>query len=99
MVEKVVEIQESSLSLVFRVEVPQPVEFTDEPCKRGPGDIGGETLVSAAAAIVEGFCDGTQLLAAGLAQAGFRRGRLPFPFVSPCLEAGLAAVTAVGCLL
>jgi ATP-dependent exoDNAse (exonuclease V) beta subunit len=44
MVEKVVEIQESGLPLVFCVEVPQPVEFADEACKRGAGDIGGETV-------------------------------------------------------
>ena len=95
MVEKVVEIQESGLPLVFCVEVPQPVEFTDEACKRGAGDIGGETLVSVAAVIVEGFCDATELLAAGLGEAGFGRGGLPFRFVSPRLKARLAAVTAV----
>ena len=42
MVEKVVEIEESGLALVVRVERPQAVEFTDEPCQGGGGDIGIE---------------------------------------------------------
>jgi hypothetical protein len=74
--------------------VPQPFEFADESCKRGPGDIGGESLVSVAATLVVNFCDGTELLAAGLGESGCARSRLPFAFVSPCLEARLAAVTA-----
>ena len=87
------------MPLVVCVEVPRPFEFADESCKRGPGDIGGETLVSVAAVTVEVFCNATELLAAGLAEAGFGCCRLPFAFVSPCLEAGLAAVTAVGRLV
>jgi hypothetical protein len=93
--EKVVEIEESRLPLVVRVERPESVKFTHEPSERGRGGIGREALVIVAAAIVNHFCCSTELLAAGSAEAGFSRGSLPFPFVLPRLKARLAAVAAI----
>ena len=78
MMEKVVEIEESGLALVVCVERPEAVEFTDEPCQGGRGDIGIETLVSVAAAVVDGFCCGAELLTACLGESGRARGCLPF---------------------
>jgi hypothetical protein len=63
-------------------------------CFWGPSDIGRETLVRAAATIIDRFCCGTELLATRPAEPGFGRGGLPFPFVLPCLKARLAAVAA-----
>ena len=94
MVEKVVEIEERGLPLVIRVEVPQPVEFADEPCERRPGDVGRETRISVAAAIVECFCGGAELLPPRFGEAGVGCSSLPISFVSPCLKARLAAVAA-----
>ena len=94
MMEKIVKVEESGLSLVICVEVPEPVEFTHEPVERCAGDIGRKSLVSVAANIIERLCGGIELVATRLAEASRDRGRLPFAFVSPGLESWFAAVTA-----
>ena len=94
MMQKVVEIEESGLPLVVRVERSEAVEFAHKPGECGGGDIGPETLISVAAAVIDRFCCGAELLAARLGKSGRARGRLPFPFVLPCLKARLAAVAA-----
>ena len=94
MMEKVVEIEQSGLALVVRVERPEAVEFTHKPSECGGGDIGPETLISVAAAVVDRFRCGAELLAARLGESGLARGGLPFPFVLPHLKARLTAVAA-----
>jgi hypothetical protein len=93
-VQKVVEIEESGLPLVIRVERPKAVEFAHKPGERSGGDIGLKPLVSVAAAVVDRFRGGAELLAARLGESGGARGRLPFPFVLPYLKARFAAVAA-----
>jgi hypothetical protein len=73
-VEEVVEIEQSGLPFVVRIEVPEPVEFAHEPCERGSGDIGRESRVSVAAALVDHLCRCRELFAAGSAEAGSGRG-------------------------
>jgi hypothetical protein len=96
MMKKVIEIEESGLPLIVCVKRPEPVELVHEPRERGRGDIGGEILVSVAAAVINRFCRRTELLSARLGESGLARGSLPVSFVSPCLEARFAAVTALG---
>jgi hypothetical protein len=93
--EKVIKVEQGGLPLVVCVEPPESLEFTHEPCERGPGDIGREALVIVAAAIVDHFCRSAELLATRLGEAGLACGSLPFPFVLPCLKARLAAVAAI----
>ncbi|MGH7091515.1 MAG: hypothetical protein ACREFQ_21705 [Stellaceae bacterium] len=95
MVKKIVEIEECGLTLVFCVEHPEPGEFAHEARECGGRNIGRKTLVGVAAAVIDRFCGGAELLASGLGQSGLAGGSLPFSFVLPCLKAQFAAVAAI----